>query len=103
MSELHERAKAVFLEAVALPPAQRGAFAARTCAEDEALRREVESLLAALGVGILQEALQTISQQIFWLPGVLFDLGIDLAGGILGLLIWRLFGAKITGSRQAPD
>ena len=46
MSELHERAKAVFLEAVALPPAQRGAFAARECAEDEALRREVESLLA---------------------------------------------------------
>lgn len=60
-------------------------------------------LLAALGVGILQEALQALSQQIFWLPGVLFDLGIDLAGGILGLLIWRLFGAKITGSRQAPD
>jgi hypothetical protein len=46
MSELHERAKAVFLEAVALPPAQRGAFAARECAEDEALRQEVESLLA---------------------------------------------------------
>ena len=46
MSELHERAKAVFLEAVALPPAQRGAFAARACAEDEALRQEVESLLA---------------------------------------------------------
>ncbi len=46
MSELHERAKAVFLEAVALPPAQRGAFTARKCAEDDALRREVESLLA---------------------------------------------------------
>jgi len=46
MSELHERAKAVFLEAVALPPAQRGAFTARECAEDDALRREVESLLA---------------------------------------------------------
>lgn len=46
MSELHERAKEVFLEAVALPPAQRRSFVAQACAEDEALRREVESLLA---------------------------------------------------------
>ena len=29
MSDLHEQAKAVFLEAVALPPAQRGAFVAQ--------------------------------------------------------------------------
>ena len=46
MSELHEQAKSVFLEAVALPPAQRGAFVAQVCAQDESLRQEVESLLA---------------------------------------------------------
>jgi hypothetical protein len=58
-------------------------------------------LLAALVVGVLQEALQTLSQQIFWLPGVLFDLGVDLAGGIFGLLIWRLLGSKLTGKRPS--
>lgn len=55
-------------------------------------------LLAVLVVGILQEALQTLSQDIFWLPGVLFDLGIDLFGGILGILLWRLLGSKLIGA-----
>lgn len=58
-------------------------------------------LVAALAVGIVQEALQAWSQQLYWLPGVLFDLGIDLIGGILGLLLWRLLGHKLTGSRPA--
>lgn len=56
-------------------------------------------LLAVLVVGILQEALQSLSQDIFWLPGVLFDLGVDLIGGLLGLAIWRLLERKITDKR----
>src|SRR5688572_441075 len=40
-----ERVKAVFLEALDLPDAQRRAFVAEACAGDEAVAREVESLL----------------------------------------------------------
>jgi hypothetical protein len=58
-------------------------------------------LLAVLVVGILQEALQSLSQDIFWLPGVLFDLGVDLIGGLLGLAIWRLLERKTTNKRPS--
>ncbi len=43
---LWERAAAVFIEAVGLPLDEREAFLSRACATDEALRMEVESLLA---------------------------------------------------------
>ncbi|HEY3835177.1 MAG TPA: hypothetical protein VGL72_01330, partial [Bryobacteraceae bacterium] len=35
------------LHALALPPEERGAYLASACGDDEAMRREVESLLAA--------------------------------------------------------
>ena len=46
MSSIHQRAKDVFLEALARPAAERGAFVAGACADDASLRQEVESLLA---------------------------------------------------------
>ena len=45
-AERYQRAKALFLELVALPASERAAALARECAGDEAMRREVESLLA---------------------------------------------------------
>lgn len=44
-ADLHQRAKAVFLEAIALEPARRASFVARACGPDALLRAEVESLL----------------------------------------------------------
>ena len=46
MASLHERAKDVFLEALARPSGDREAFVAEACGDDPALRQEVESLLA---------------------------------------------------------
>jgi len=46
MSSPHQRAKDLFLQALARPAEDRAAFVADACAEDLALRREVESLLA---------------------------------------------------------
>jgi eukaryotic-like serine/threonine-protein kinase len=46
MLSLHQRAKDLFLAAVALPPDARSAFLAEACGEDAALRHEIESLLA---------------------------------------------------------
>jgi hypothetical protein len=60
-------------------------------------------LLAALVVGVSQEALQTLSQDIFWLPGIFFDLGVDLVGGLLGLVTWRVLARKLTGGRTPAD
>ncbi|MEO8256033.1 MAG: protein kinase [Acidobacteriota bacterium] len=45
MSSIHQRAKDVFLEALARPAAERGTFLAGACADDAALRQEVDSLL----------------------------------------------------------
>jgi tetratricopeptide (TPR) repeat protein len=45
MASLHERAGEVFLEALARPAAERDAFLVAACAGDEALLREVASLL----------------------------------------------------------
>lgn len=45
-SEGHARAKALFLEAIEHPPAARRAFVEAATADDAALRREIESLLA---------------------------------------------------------
>jgi tetratricopeptide (TPR) repeat protein len=45
MSSLHQRAKDVFLEALDRPEAERVAWLAEACANDAALRQEVESLL----------------------------------------------------------
>jgi eukaryotic-like serine/threonine-protein kinase len=45
MSSIHQRAKDVFLEALARPAAERGVFVAGACGDDAALRQEVESLL----------------------------------------------------------
>jgi tetratricopeptide (TPR) repeat protein len=46
MSSLHHRAKDLFLAALDQPAANRQAFVAKACGGDEALRHEVESLLA---------------------------------------------------------
>ena len=44
--ERWKRIEALYQEALARPPADRPAFLAAACANDEAMRREVESLLA---------------------------------------------------------
>ena len=46
-SGFFERAEHIFHEAAALPPGQRSQYLSQACGEDAALRREVESLLAA--------------------------------------------------------
>jgi tetratricopeptide (TPR) repeat protein len=46
MSSLHQRAKNIFLVALAQPASERDTFLAGACGDDAALRREVESLLA---------------------------------------------------------
>ena len=46
ISDLHARAKSVFVRAVDLPPTSRRGFVEQACREDAALRAEVESLLA---------------------------------------------------------
>ena len=45
MTSVHQRAKDIFLDAVAIGAADRAAFVEQACAGDAALRREVESLL----------------------------------------------------------
>jgi hypothetical protein len=45
MSSIHQRAKDVFLAALARPADEQGAFLAEACGDDVALRQEVESLL----------------------------------------------------------
>lgn len=47
--ERWKRVKAIFTEASELPAAARAEFLDRACGEDEALRREVENLLAQIG------------------------------------------------------
>ena len=44
--ERWKRIEALYQEALARSPADRSAFLAAACANDEAMRREVESLLA---------------------------------------------------------
>ena len=46
------RVEALFNEALDRPPAERAAFLAETCPDDEPVRREVESLLVAEGSGL---------------------------------------------------
>ena len=46
MATLHQRAKDVFLAALARPEQERAAFLTDACGDDSALRREVKSLLA---------------------------------------------------------
>ena len=41
-----------------------------------------------LSAGVLQESFQAFSQGSFSLSGSVFDLGVDLVGGLLGLLIY---------------
>jgi tetratricopeptide (TPR) repeat protein len=43
---MHQRAKAVFLEVLSRPPAERAAALVEACGDDAALRQEVESLLS---------------------------------------------------------
>ena len=52
-------------------------------------------ILLILGIGILQETFQAISQHIpvftqKVFPLIVFDLGIDLSGGAIGLLIYYI-------------
>lgn len=52
-------------------------------------RTALGALLAVLVVGLLQETLQSLSQGAWPLLGMLADLGVDLAGGTLALvLVW---------------
>jgi len=44
--ERYVRVKEILLAALELPPAERGAFLARACGGDPALRAEIEALLA---------------------------------------------------------
>src|SRR5688572_21305441 len=46
MSLLHQRAKDVFLAALELPASERPAYLSEACGNDDALRQEVDSLLA---------------------------------------------------------
>jgi serine/threonine-protein kinase len=48
-AERHQRAKAIFLDVVSLPPSERAAALARECAGTDDIRAEVESLLAHAG------------------------------------------------------
>ncbi len=53
-------------------------------------------VLAFLGVGVLEEGFQMLTQGMEpWRTGALaaatFDLGVDLAGGLLGIGAWLLF------------
>jgi hypothetical protein len=48
-------------------------------------------LAAALLAGLLQEGFQAWSQGSFSAPASLFDLGVDLAGGLLGLGLAAVF------------
>jgi hypothetical protein len=45
------------------------------------------SLALVLVIGVLQEVLQAWSNGIFLLPALVFDLGVDLVGGAVGLVI----------------
>ena len=47
--DLYERAKSIVAEALTRPPAERPAFLDAACGQDQALRREVDSWLAAAG------------------------------------------------------
>jgi serine/threonine protein kinase len=67
ISENWERVQNLFLEALELRPEERGVFLDRTCAGEEAVRREVESLLAHDGAGEqhIAEALGDTAQSLF--------------------------------------
>jgi hypothetical protein len=45
------------------------------------------SLGVVLGIGLLQEGFQALESGYFSPPGALVDLGVDLCGGIIGLVI----------------
>jgi hypothetical protein len=55
-------------------------------------RRAVLILLGSvLGAGLLQEAIQALAQGFFFLNGALFDLVVDLSGGLVGYgVMWML-------------
>ena len=52
------------------------------------------ALALALGVGFFQETFQALSQGSFSLAGSVFDLGVDLVGGLLGLGVVYVFRTK---------
>src|SRR5215472_12728258 len=73
---LFQEAKRLYNSAIELPPSQRQAFLAEACGGDEALRKEVESLLGR----------QTEAQQFFDTPVVQPDtqaFSADLTGQTL--------------------
>src|SRR4051812_37645558 len=72
MASQHARAKEIFLEALSVPADARAAFVAHACADDEALRREVESLLDFHAEGdSVDEAPATPTRTAF-VPGAVF-------------------------------
>lgn len=50
-------------------------------------RRALALLCVVLLAGLFQELFQAWSSGVFYLPGVLFDLGVDLSGGLIGLAL----------------
>ena len=72
MSSIHQRAKDVFLEALARPAAERGVFVAGACGEDAALLQEVESLLEFHDDEDELETGQELGHDVF-APGEVFD------------------------------
>lgn len=54
----------------------------------------------ALLVGLGQELLQSAGTGLFYLPGVLFDLGVDMAGGLIGWALAGLFRRRSPGPAE---
>ena len=52
-------------------------------------------VVAVFGIGLLQETLQALNQGYIHIPGLIEDLGVDLMGGLAGILIsYGLFFRK---------
>ena len=63
-------------------------------------RRVGLTLALVLGAAILQEGIQLLSRQSVLHPDNLFDIGVDMLGGLLGILVVlasRKFAAKWVG------
>lgn len=50
--------------------------------------------------GVLQEIFQALQKGFLYLGGAVFDLGVDLAGGLIGLLLAQFLGLVQSGFRE---
>jgi hypothetical protein len=53
------------------------------------------ALLVLLVVAVVQEGLQALIQGVFTLAGSLYDLNVDLLGGVVGYALFLLLGYKL--------